>query len=302
MDKILVTGTMAFDTLETPYGKREKILGGSANYFSVAASHFTKLELCSVIGSDFPEDHINFLNKRCIGTSNVCKLSGQTFHWIGQYEGMMNEAKTLDTHLNVLLEFNPELNEKAMNCEVLFLANVDPVIQLKVIEKAKKAKLIICDTMNFWISSKPEDLLKVLKKVDILVINETEARMLSGEKLISTAIEKVAKLGPKAVVVKRGEYGAMIFSKKGGYYFLPAYPIKELKDPTGAGDTFAGGFTGYLATAKNKMDMKTLKKAMMYGTVLASYTVQDFGLDALRKVTKAQMEKRYKELNSMVTI
>jgi sugar/nucleoside kinase (ribokinase family) len=298
--KICVTGTLAFDTLETPFGKKERILGGSSNYFSIASSLFTDVELCAHVGSDFPITHLKALNKRGIGTGNVSvDAKGLTFHWAGRYEGAMNEAHTIDTHLNVLTDFNPNICEKAKACEVLFLANVDPVIQLKVIEQAKKgkAKVVITDTMNYWIHSKLDALKEVLKRTDVLIINENEVRLLAnGELNVLKAGDAVLKMGPKFLIVKRGEYGSMVFDKKGKVYLVPAYPLRTVVDPTGAGDTFAGGFTGYIATQKLPLDIKKIRKAMMYGSVCASFTVQEFGIDGLMKTKKAQVDKRFKEL------
>jgi sugar/nucleoside kinase (ribokinase family) len=301
--KIFATGTLAFDTLETPFGRKEKILGGSLNYFSIAASMFSPVEACAVVGRDFPRDHLAKLGKRKVGTSNVEITEGDTFHWEGRYEGAMNEAQTINTHLNVLMNFNPCLNDKSACCEVLFLANVDPVIQLKVIEQAKKTKIVITDTMNYWIQSKLDSLKEVFKRTDILIINENEVRMLAGGEInMLKAADAVLKLGPKYLVVKRGEYGSLVIDRKGKASIVPAYPLREVKDPTGAGDTFAGGFTGFLSTQKLPLDIKKIRKAMFYGSVAASFTVQEFGIDALIKVKKTQLDKRYKELIEMCRV
>lgn len=292
---ILVAGTMAFDTIETPQGKREKILGGSANYFSLIASNFTKLELSAIVGQDFPKDYMDFLNNRGVGTANVEYVDGKTFHWFGKYSGAMNEAKTTDTHLNVLNDYDPKMNNVAKEAEVLFLANVDPPKQYKAIKEAVGAKIVICDTMNFWIENKLEDLKKVFTKVDILIINEHEARMLSHETSIVKAVKKVAEMGPKTIIIKRGEYGAFVYREGENLFYIPAYPVEDIVDPTGAGDSFAGGFTGYLSTVEDMHSFKEIKKAMLYGTVSASFTVEGFGIESAKKVTKQDIDKRYNE-------
>jgi sugar/nucleoside kinase (ribokinase family) len=302
-ENILVSGTVAFDTVETPYGKKDKILGGSANYFSIAASHFTGVELSAVIGDDFPQKHLDYLKTKKIGTANVDRIKGgKTFFWAGKYSDDMNDRETLDTQLNVLMQYNPNLDADARACGVLFLANIDPVIQLKVIEQADSAKLIILDTMDFWINSQPDNLKKVVAKSDILVINDSEAKLLTGQNNIRDAAEDIVKLGPSVLVIKRGEYGAMVYKKDEGIFVCPALLLKDVKDPTGAGDTFAGGFTGYLSTCSDPLSMKQLKEAMLYGTVMASFTVQDFGTDALEKANKSDIESRYNELVSIIKI
>lgn len=300
--KILVAGTLAFDSLETPHGKKEKIIGGSGNHFAMAASIFTKLEMSAIIGSDFPKEHLKFLNKRGIGTSNVERVSGKTFHWKARYHGAMNEAETLDTELNVLLDYDPVMNEKAKECEILFLANLHPSKQEKAIKETPNAKLIIMDTMNYWIETALDELREVLKKVDILIINEHEARNLTGEMNIILALHKVMKMGPKTVIIKRGEYGSFVYREGEKFFYIPAYPVTNVIDPTGAGDTFAGGFVGYLATSKDYNSFNEIKKAMLFGTITASFMVEDFGHDNLAKIKKPDVKERYKQLLSMLTI
>ncbi len=300
--KILVAGTLAFDSLETPHGKKEKIIGGSGNHFAMAASIFTKIEMSAIIGDDFPKEHLKFLNKRGIGTSNVAKVSGKTFHWKARYHGSMNEAETLDTELNVLLEYNPVMNEKAKECDILFLANLHPSKQEKAIKETPNASLRIMDTMNYWIETALDELKEVIKKVDILIINEHEARNITGEVNIILALHKIMGMGPKTVIIKRGEYGSFVYREGEKFFYVPAYPVTKVIDPTGAGDTFAGGLVGYLATSKDFNSFNEMKKAMLYGTIAASFMVEDFGHDSLVKIKKADIKERYKQLLSMLTI
>jgi len=301
---ILAAGTLAFDTLETPHGKREKIIGGCGNYFALGASLFTNVELSSIIGVDFPKDYLNTLNSRGVSTSNVAHSSGKTYHWCAKYSGAMNEAVALDTPLNILVDYDPVMNEVGKKCEILFLANLLPPKQLKAIKEAEGAKLRICDTMVCWINdeTKVSDLKEVMKKIDIFLLNEHEARALAKETNIIAALNKIVAMGPKTVVIKRGEYGALLYRKGETLFSIPAYPIDKVIDPTGAGDTFAGGFVGYLATSPNYNDYNELKKAMLYGTVTASFTVQGFGTEALLDVSINDVQKRYNELISIVKI
>jgi sugar/nucleoside kinase (ribokinase family) len=296
---ILVAGTMAFDTLETPFGKRERILGGSANFFSIAASNFTKVELSSILGSDFPKAHIEYLNTRGIGTSNTEWVEGKSFHWVARYEGTMNEAETLETHLNILPDYSPKFNEAAKKCEILFLANFHPEKQLHAIEDAK---VVICDTIQFWIQNNFEDLKKVLKKTNVFIINEAEARMISGKTNILHAAKEIVSMGPRTLIIKRGEYGSFLYREGEKLFYAPAYPLLDVIDPTGAGDTFAGGFSGYLSTRPDPLSIDEIKKAMLYGAVTASFTVQGFGIEAISKATRPQIDKRYNELLEMISL
>ncbi len=299
---ILVAGTMAFDTLETPFGKREKILGGSANFFSLAACNFTQVELSSILGSDFPKEHIEYMNSRGIATSNTEWVEGKSFHWVARYEGCMNEAETLETHLNILPDYEPEFNDDAKKCEILFLANFRPDKQLHAIKEAKGAKLVICDTINFWIQNNLEELKQVLKATDIFIINENEARMISGELNINKAAKKVLAMGPKTLVIKRGEYGSFVYREGEDLFFVPAYPLSTVIDPTGAGDTFAGGFAGYLATSKDYNSFKEIKKAMIYGAVTASFTVEGFGIERIKTATIKEIQQRYDNMIKMMSL
>lgn len=299
---ILVAGTMAFDTLETPFGKREMTLGGSANFFSLAASNFTSVELSSILGSDFPKEHIEYMKSRGIGVGNTEWVEGKSFHWVAKYEGHMNEAETLATHLNILPDYCPKFNDTAKKCEILFLANFSPDKQLHAIQEAKGAKLVICDTINFWINNNFEELKKVLGSTDIFVINENEARMISGELNINNAVKKVQAMGPKTLVIKRGEYGSFVYTKGEEMFFVPAYPLNKVIDPTGAGDTFAGGFVGYLATSKDYNSFTEIKKAMIYGAVTASFTVEGFGIERIQTVTMKEIQARYDAMVKMLSL
>ncbi len=291
---ILVVGSVAFDSISTPFGQVEDILGGSACYFSTSASFFTDVNLVAVIGEDFPQEHIDFLNSRNVNLDGLQQVPGQTFRWKGSYEYDLNEAHTLETHLNVFENFKPQLPESYRDAEYVFLANIDPELQLEVLEQVRNPKLVACDTMNFWIGGKKEQLIKTLAKVDILVINEGEARQLADEPNLIKAAQIIRGFGPKTLVVKRGEYGVLMFSE-GSTFAAPAYPLEEVFDPTGAGDTFAGGFVGYLASTRN-LDEKNLRKAIVFGTVMASFTVEKFSLDRLREIDHQEIADRYRRI------
>ncbi len=291
---ILVVGSVAFDSISTPFGQVEDILGGSACYFSTSASFFTDVNLVAVIGEDFPQEHIDFLKSRNVNLDGLQQVPGQTFRWKGRYEYDLNEAHTLETHLNVFENFKPQLPESYRDAEYVFLANIDPELQLEVLQQVRSPKLVACDTMNFWIGGKKEQLIKTLTKVDILVINEGEARQLADEPNLIKAAQIIRGFGPKTLVVKRGEYGVLMFSE-GSTFAAPAYPLEEVFDPTGAGDTFAGGFVGYLASTRN-LDEKNLRKAIVFGTVMASFTVEKFSLDRLREIDHQEIADRYRRI------
>ncbi len=294
---LLVVGSVALDSVETPYGKVEKALGGSASYFSVAASYFTEVGIVAVIGQDFSEDHVDFLKSRNIDVRGVSRDSGLTFHWKGRYSDDLNEAETLDTQLNVFESFRPVIPEEYREVSFVFLANIDPELQLKVLEQVKDPKLTICDTMNFWIEGKLEQLKETIKRVDILIINEGEVRQLSQEYNLVKAYRKISSYGPKTLVIKQGSYGALLFTPT-SIFSAPAYPLEKLSDPTGAGDCFAGGFAGYLAKIKN-VDENELRKAVIYGSVMASFNVEDFSLGRLRTLTFDEVEKRFKSFEKL---
>lgn len=296
---IVVVGTVAFDTVETPFGKGENVLGGSATYFSTSASFFTDVSLVAVVGEDFPEEHVTFLKSREINTDGLQRLPGRTFHWTGRYGYDLNEAQTLDTQLNVLMDFRPDLPESYRDAEILFLANIDPDLQMEVMDQVRSPKLVACDTMNFWISSKPDSLKKVLQKVDIVIINEGEARQFTGEANLVKAARQIIALGCKRLVIKRGEYGVLMFTAD-SVFAAPAYPLEEVFDPTGAGDTFAGGFMGYLANSGDYSE-EGFRQAIVFGSVMASFNVEDFSLERMKKLQYREIESRYRSIKTLTS-
>lgn len=295
MKNILAIGSLAFDSVSTPAGKAEKVLGGSLNYFSISASFFTGLQLVGVVGEDFPNEHLTFLKSRNIDISGVKVVPGKTFHWTGEYTSDLNEAVTLSTQLNVFEHFNPELPENYRDAEYVFLGNIAPELQLSVLEQVRKPKLIALDSMNFWITGRRDSLVQVLPKIDLLTINEGEAKLLAGESNVVVAAEKILKMGPKAVVIKRGEYGAFLFFQ-GEIFSCPAVPIRKVVDPTGAGDTFAGGLIGYLAAHGAGLEQKALRNAVVNGAVMASFTVEDFSFNRLKQLEQSEIEARMASL------
>ncbi len=290
---ILVVGSMAFDSIETPFGKADEVLGGSATYFSTAASFFTTVNLVAVVGEDFPQEHIEFLKQRGINTDGLIRSSGKTFRWKGSYSYDLNEATTLDTQLNVLADFDPHLPENYRNAKYVFLGNIDPALQLKVLQQVVKPKIVACDTMNFWIGGKREALLETLKYVDILLINEAEVRQLANEPNMVRAARKVLEMGPTTLVVKQGEYGAVMFTPN-AVFAAPAYPLDAVFDPTGAGDSFAGGFMGYLSSVDNISD-EAMRQAIIFGSVMASFNVEEFSLGRMRELDIRQVRDRYRK-------
>lgn len=294
---ILVVGSVALDSVETPFGVRERVLGGSATYFATSASFFTDVNLVGVVGEDFPQEHTDFLTSRNIDLTGLSKVPGETFHWKGRYGYDLNEAQTLETHLNVFASFTPVIPEKYVDAEYLILANIDPELQMEVLNQVKNPKVVACDTMNFWISSKPEALKKVISRVDFFIINEGEARQLSGEVNLVRAARKILDMGVKNLIVKRGEYGVLMFN--GATVFAaPAFPLEEVFDPTGAGDTFAGGFMGYLANTGNLTD-EGVRQAVVFGSVMASFNVEAFSLDRLKTLSYPEIEARYRSFKRM---
>lgn len=294
---ILVVGSVAIDSVETPFGVGENVLGGSATYFSTSASFFTDVNLVGVVGDDFPQEHIDFLKSRNIDLRGLVQESGKTFHWKGRYDFNLNEAQTLDTQLNVFQTFRPQIPAEYADTEYLILANIDPDLQLEVLAQVKKPRVIACDTMNFWISSKPEVLKKVISKVDFFIINEGEARQLTGEVNLIKAARAILGMGAKNLIIKRGEYGVLLFSNE-SIFAAPAYPLETVFDPTGAGDTFAGGFMGYLANTGN-LSEEGVRQAIIYGSVMASFNVEDFSLDRLRTLKYSEIEERFKSFKKM---
>ena len=291
--EILVVGSLAYDSITTPIGHRDRTLGGSANYFSLAACLTANVNVVGVVGQDYADADLKLLKDRGVRTEGLQKVAGDTFFWEGKYEAAMNEAITLQTRLNVFENFRPEIPKSFRGSPYVFLANIDPVLQLQVLEQMEKPVLVAADTMNFWISSKRKELDKLIERIDILLINEGELRQLTDRANSIVAAKQICERGPKAVVIKRGEYGFLLYCEK-GYFVLPAFPVEKLVDPTGAGDTFAGGFFGHLATlgGAHFPDWNELRTACVKGCLLASFTVQDFGTDGLRRVKLADLQKR----------
>lgn len=296
---IVVVGSIAFDSVKTPFGEAEAALGGAANYFSISASFFSQVQLVGVVGADFPESHLAFLKDRGIDIEGVQKKAGQTFHWKGQYGYDLNEPRTLRTDLNVFADFAPELPSHYREARTVFLANIDPTLQLQVLDQIKRPRLVALDTMNFWIESKKEELKAAIARVHILFINESELRELTKEHNIVRAARIIQEWGPASVVVKRGEYGAILFSGM-QTFFVPAYPLEDLYDPTGAGDTFAGGFLGWLDRTQ-KQDFDTLKEAMTLGSVMASFVIEAFSFNRLKSLTNDEIEARCGSLQRLST-
>lgn len=296
---LLVVGSIAIDSVQTPEGEESEALGGSASYFSYAASYFNSVRMVGVIGADFPPDYLSVLDKKDnIDTSGIVRSSGQTFRWKGRYTGDMNVAETLEVHLNVLGDFDPDLPDSYRDSEFVFLANGSPTVQRKVLHQVRNPKLVVADTMNLWIETQHDELLQLLKQVDGLVLNDQEALLLTQETLIVAAGRKILEMGPKFVIVKKGEHGAMFFSERGAYA-LPAYPTPHLKDPTGAGDSFAGGMMGYLSSV-GTFDDHSLKRGMAYGTVLASINVEGFSLARFQSTTREDIEVRFDHYRQML--
>lgn len=290
---VLVVGSMAIDSVETPFGKRDDALGGSATYFSTAASLLTDVRLVAVIGDDFPEKHVELLRSRDIDLAGLERVKGgKTFFWAGRYGTNLNEAQTLDTQLNVFADFKPKLPEHFKNTEYVFLANIHPRLQLDVLNQVKNPKLVALDTMNFWIKGERAALLEVLKRVDVLMINEGEARQLAEEHNIVKAARKIRSFGPRILVIKRGEYGALYFDGQ-QTFFAPAYPLESVFDPTGAGDTFAGGVMGYMSRV-GKLDPSYFQQAIVMGCVIGSFTVEEFSIDRLARVSRSELIQRFK--------
>jgi sugar/nucleoside kinase (ribokinase family) len=294
---ILVVGSVAFDSVETPFGRVDNVLGGSATYFSTSASFFTEVNLVAVVGEDFPQEHVDFLQSRNIDLGGLVRSPGKTFHWKGRYGYDLNEAQTLETHLNVFETFRPRIPAEYADADYLFLANIDPVLQREVLDQVHRPRIVACDTMNFWISSKPEELKRVIERVDIFIINEGEARQLSGESNLVKAARRLLDLGVKTLIVKRGEYGVLMFTRS-SVFSAPAYPLEEVFDPTGAGDTFAGGFMGYLANTGDVSD-EGIRQAIIFGSVMASFNVEDFSLNRLKKLGYREIEERYRSFKAM---
>jgi sugar/nucleoside kinase (ribokinase family) len=298
---IVVVGTVAFDSIETPAGKVDRAIGGSATYFSLAASYFTPVKLVAVVGEDFGPAHRTILHEKNVDLEGLVAVrGGKTFYWAGRYGEDPNERETLVTELNVFETFKPELPPSYRSSAWLFLGNIDPEIQIDVLDQVEGTPFVGCDTMNFWIRRKPHELESALKRVDILFINDGEAREISGEKNLVSAARAVLARGPRALVIKKGEHGAILFTKE-FRFFAPAYPLQEVVDPTGAGDSFAGGFMGYLARSSS-FDAAHLRRAMFYGTIMASYACESFSVERLRHLSEKHISDRFRELVDLVRV
>ncbi|TVZ08357.1 sugar/nucleoside kinase (ribokinase family) [Cellulophaga sp. RHA_52] len=296
MSKLLIVGTVAFDAIETPFGKTDVILGGAATYIALAASQFkVNSAIVSVVGEDFPKEHLDLLKSKNVDLSALeIVKGGKTFYWKGKYHNDLNSRDTLATELNVLADFKPVVPESYKEADVVMLGNLHPSVQMSVIEQmTKKPKLIVLDTMNFWMDNSLDELLNVIKHIDVITINDEEARQLTGEYSLVKAAAKIQTMGPKFVVIKKGEHGALLF-KDDNVFFAPALPLEEVFDPTGAGDTFAGGFSGYLAASGN-VSFDNLKSAIIHGSNLASFCVERFGTERMEKLEKTEVDKRLRQ-------
>lgn len=295
---LTLVGSVALDSIETPFGKEERILGGSATHFGVAASYFNQVQLVAVIGDDFPEEHIHLLKARNIDLQGLEKASGPTFHWKGKYEWDLNNAITLETQLGVFESFDPKIPTSYLDSDFLFLANIVPEIQLKVLKSfPKRPKLVALDTMNFWIEGKLDALKQVISQIDLLIINEGEARQLTEENNLISAWKKISSWGPNFLIVKQGEYGALLFHDH-HVFSAPGLPLETIKDPTGAGDSFAGGVMGYLAK-RNDVNISLLKEAIIFGSTMASFNVSDFSCRGIANLNQIQINDRYKQFHDL---
>jgi sugar/nucleoside kinase (ribokinase family) len=298
---LLVVGTVAFDAIETPFGKTDKIVGGAASYIALAASYFHRnISLVSVVGDDFPQDFLNILTKEGVNLEGLqIKKGEKSFFWSGKYHNDLNNRDTIDTQLNVLENFNPIVPESAKECDFLMLGNLVPAVQRSVIEQlTKRPKLIVLDTMNFWMDIAMDELKKTIAMIDVLTINDSEARQLSGEYSLVKAAQKILAMGPNVLVIKKGEHGALLFNKE-EVFFAPALPLEEVYDPTGAGDSFAGGFIGYLAKTKD-ISFDNMKRAIIFGSAMASFTVERFGTERLIGLSQADVDERVQEFVDLV--
>lgn len=294
---LLAVGSVALDSVETPFGQKEDVLGGSATFFATSASFFTRTRIVAVVGDDFPKEHLEFLQSRGVDLEGVTTEKGRTFRWKGKYTWQLNEAQTLDTQLNVFQSFKPKLPESYRDAEYVFLGNIHPELQAEVVDQVRAPKLVAADTMNFWIQGSLPSLKKTLKRVNLLFVNDAEARQIAGEHNVVKAARAILQMGPTRVIIKRGEYGALFFDGE-QIFSCPAFPVTEVFDPTGAGDSFAGGFMGYVAT-RGALDHETLRRAMVFGSVMASFNVEKFSLERLREISRADIDRRYGEFKRL---
>ncbi|MGZ8846380.1 MAG: PfkB family carbohydrate kinase [Pyrinomonadaceae bacterium] len=297
---LLVVGSVAFDAVETPFGKRDRMLGGSASHFSISASFFTEVRVVAVVGGDFGDDELAVFKTHNVDTTDLEIIpDGETFRWFGRYEYDLNVAHTLDTQLNVFAGFEPKLSEASKKSRLVFLGNIQPDLQRGVREQVPDAQLVALDTMNLWIDITRDSLQKTIEVVDLLIVNDAEARQLAEEPNLIKAARKILSWGPHTLIVKRGEYGAAMFTND-GYFAIPAYPLEAVFDPTGAGDTFAGGLMGYLASQK-ELDESALRRAMIFGSVMASFNVEEFGTERVQRLTHEEINQRFREFKRFTT-
>jgi len=297
VNQVLVVGSVALDTVETPFGRVDEALGGSAVYFSLAASLYAPVGLVGVVGSDFPASHVELLQRRGVDVSGLASQAGRTFRWSGRYDYDLNTTETLDTQLNVFAQFQPSLPPAYRRCPYLFLANIDPGLQASVLAQMDRPTLTMADTMNYWIQGSRDALIEVLRRVDVVTMNESEARLLTQTYSLARAAREILNLGPRAVIVKRGEYGAVVFADT-SYFVAPALLLEEVKDPTGAGDSFAGGVMGYLARTGD-LSPASLRRAVIHGSAVASFTVGEFSVDGLTDLSLDQVEERYHQFRAI---
>lgn len=301
MKEVLIIGSIGLDNLKTPHGEKQKILGGSISYSSVAARLFTPVNIVGVVGEDFPQEYIELFQSKNINIEGLEIRQGKTFRWYGEYNKDMSEATTIDTQLNSFADFDPVLSPMQRNADFVFLANIQPDLQLNVLSQMENPRFVICDTMNLWIKTMPEKLQEVISRINLLLVNDKEAKMLTGEENLMQASQKILEMGPEYVIIKKGEHGSMLFSKEGEMFILPAFPLFNVKDPTGAGDTFAGGLLGYLSLESN-INFQSLKRSMIAGTILASFTAQAFGIDNLKMITNEQFSERCSQFQNILAI
>jgi sugar/nucleoside kinase (ribokinase family) len=295
---LLVVGSVAFDAVETPFGKRDKILGGSAAHFSISASYFTDVRVVAVVGGDFTREEEQVFERHHINLDDLERVpEGKTFFWSGRYDFDLNTAHTMDTQLNVFADFKPKLSEAAKQARLVFLGNIQPDLQRGVREQLSGAELVAIDTMNYWISSVPEEVKAAVSGVHVVIINDAETRQLAGEANLIKAARKILSWGPRALIVKRGEYGAALFTPE-TYFAIPAYPLEGVFDPTGAGDTFAGGFMGYMASQET-LDEAAMRRAMIFGSVMASFNVEEFGTERVQRLTHDEINERFRAFRRM---
>lgn len=300
MTSILLVGSLGLDTLETPFGRAEDVLGGSSSYFSLAASLYAPVRLVAVVGDDFPPAHVGLLEGHGVDLTGLQRLPGKTFRWSGRYRYDMNTRDTLDTQLNVFADFHPEIPESHRTSEIVFLANIHPQLQLQVLEQVQSPRLVALDSMNLWIETAREALDEVIKRVDMVTMNDEEARQYADTHNLVVAAQAIRALGPKTVIIKKGEHGCLVAGQS-GVFAVPGYPLEDVEDPTGAGDAFAGGVIGYLAQAGD-LSWRTLKRALVHGSVVGSFTVQSFGVDRLASLTRGEIEERYKLFRELTMI